>query len=145
MSGTDIVHESLRGEWHLTRVAGLVRSDGRTDVIEELCKLLNSLQKPPVERVHELEFLQGVQALVVTFGDSSAITLPVEEAVVFLKNYIQDRERFIIVMQQNRLGDPRVTGELARVQRQLKEALTTLRSTGLISFMRKADNIEKDG
>jgi hypothetical protein len=111
-----MLHESLQGEWtqeRLNQVVGFTRDD----VARQICAVLNLLQKAPPERIVSIAIAGGA----VQFGDGSQLVLDGTKGSEFLTNYVRERETWIVVMEYNREGDPRVTGELDRLLRQEKK------------------------
>lgn len=137
--------EELHGEWTPTRILDLFGGSGSNsgsgsgsnlpgdDIVTKqrtrqiLCDILNRLNNLPATRIAEVKLILGVA---IRFGDNSAVELKANEGTKFLNAYIEDRDQMVAIMEYNRAGDPRVTGEFDRLQRietNADQALSILR------------------
>lgn len=112
--------DELLGDWTPKRLLDLFGSRSGDDIDKKhaaqnaICELLNRLNNLPATRIAEIKLILGVA---IRFGDNSAIELKAAEGTKFLNEYIIDRDSMIAIMEYNREGDPRKTGEFDRLQR----------------------------
>lgn len=118
-----MIPKSLQVEWspaQLSQIVGQFRSGESEQTLTDLIHHLRITTKLPVERISKLELMPNMGGMIITFGDGSGVTMLGEPLTRFLSEYIMARESFISIMEHNRKSDPRVTGELARVEEELR-------------------------
>lgn len=125
-----MIPKVLQGTWTEDRLRDLIRRSKYEalpeEPVEELCKLLNALQHPPVERISNITEMPNMGGMMIEFGDGSGVTLIGGPFCKFITEYIQQREQYIAIMEHNRKGDPRVTGEWVRLQEELAQTRSEL-------------------
>lgn len=121
-----MIHKLLEGKWSLSRLRELFNAHSedpvneRTDIAKEIVNLLTVAQNMPLERIARITEMPIIGGMTLEFGDGSGVTLKGEPLTQFMSNYIRDREQYITIMEANRRNDPRVNGDLARLQELLR-------------------------
>lgn len=137
--------DELQGEWSPSRLLNLFGSksgdvenyEAKQIARQSICELLNRLNNLSVTRIAEIKLILGVA---IRFGDDSAVEMHAKDGSVFLNEYIEDRDRMIAIMEYNREGDPRITGELDRLKRIESRAD---RALGIMRTGREPEELEE--